>query len=763
MRAKFLFFVLMLLSYILVLFVLETVEFKAQADTVSSAEMYPKAPYVRADVIRQHSQAKPVYTSPVVGDASVTPFQTYRSSALNDVHRTQGYASVNAPYAMRVKQSTEVPQSFNYVMPLRPVAQAKGMVTDQQMNYSFDDNNAFAQRFARKSAQADIPMINPDNPDDEVLNPLPLSGDVFVLLTLMCMYIVLRSMREWRKKRKVVAVYRSNGIGIKSLRRLSIVFVLLTIHSAMLSNNLRISKLSVEAKDTLAKTRDIRFDIAWDNSWRVNEGPANYDAAWVFMKYSTDQGMTWKHAHLSNAANVSGTGTAAQMVSGLLNPSAAYHQQNNPVLGVFVQRASMGTGVFTNAGARLRWNYGDNGVLNTEHVMLKVFAIEMVYVTQGSFYVGDGSETKVAGNLSDASNKKQPFRITSEEVITLGGTARGNLGSNERQGMLPEAPDDFSSSSTKLLPKAYPKGFNGFYMMKYELTQQQYVDFLNTLTRVQQNERTFTDLAPGVTAITNRYVMSNTPVMKYRNSIRCDATISATAPIRFYCDANGNGIGGEEADGQAVACNFINWPDGLAFADWAGLRPMTELEFTKASRGPVLPVKGEYSWGTSHVSEMKLSLINKSTASERIAVGFNTINGNAVYNQSFAEPVKVGVFAASIANNGRVTAGASFYGIMELSGNLWERTVMLGAESGRNFTGVHGNGMLSERGNANQAFWPGTQNAEVKEEKGGFRGGALEHAAERMRVSDRNSASLFSSTVRYQTRGFRAVRSIKID
>ena len=31
--------------------------------------------------------------------------------------------------------------------------------------------------------------------------------------------------------------------------------------------------------------------------------------------------------------------------------------------------------------------------------------------------------------------------------------------------------------------------------------------------------------------------------------------------------------------------NWISWDDGLAFADWAGLRPMTELEFTKAARG----------------------------------------------------------------------------------------------------------------------------------------------------------------------------------
>ena len=34
-------------------------------------------------------------------------------------------------------------------------------------------------------------------------------------------------------------------------------------------------------------------------------------------------------------------------------------------------------------------------------------------------------------------------------------------------------------------------------------------------------------------------------------------------------------------------------------------------------------------------------------------------------------PLRVGIFAANSLNTGRITAGASYYGIMELSGNLW--------------------------------------------------------------------------------------------
>ncbi len=50
------------------------------------------------------------------------------------------------------------------------------------------------------------------------------------------------------------------------------------------------------------------------------------------------------------------------------------------------------------------------------------------------------------------------------------------------------------------------------------------------------------------------------------------------------------------------ACNRVLWHDGATYADWAGLRPMTELECEKACRGPVYPVTGEYAWGNTTFS-----------------------------------------------------------------------------------------------------------------------------------------------------------------
>ena len=55
--------------------------------------------------------------------------------------------------------------------------------------------------------------------------------------------------------------------------------------------------------------------------------------------------------------------------------------------------------------------------------------------------------------------------------------------------------------------------------------------------------------------------------------------------------------------GRKSKCLFyMCWADCATYADWAGLRPMTELEFEKACRGPLKPVPDEYAWGTAAVA-----------------------------------------------------------------------------------------------------------------------------------------------------------------
>ena len=111
-------------------------------------------------------------------------------------------------------------------------------------------------------------------------------------------------------------------------------------------------------------------------------------------------------------------------------------------------------------------------------------------------------------------------------------------------------------------------------------------------------------------------------------------------------------------------------------------------------------------------------------------------NANYWYTRGSIGPMRVGIFAANSSNSGRITAGASYYGIMELSGNLWERPVTIGNATGRGFTGLHGNGALDPSGAANVSNWPGTDAVGA-----GFRGGNWSIVAAYLCVSNRGIAA----------------------
>ena len=426
-------------------------------------------------------------------------------------------------------------------------------------------------------------------------------------------------------------------------------------------------------------------------------------------------------------------------------------------MGVFIYRSasSQGRGTLSTAGVKLQWAITFSNVDPQSHnIKLEVFALEMVRIPAGAFSVGDGTATTVTGQFSTA-GATTPFNIASENAITLG---PGGLGNRSHSGMA--TADDFTdaaapSAAPVNLPAAFPKGYQAFYIMKYDLTQGQYRDFLNTLTRTQQNQRAGngTTLASGTTSVTNRYVMPNTNIAaniasgsNYRNGIRCDATIHATNPIIFYCDFNGNGIPNEPTDGEFIACNYLSWPDLIAYADWAGLRPMTELEYEKACRGTANPIAGEYAFGSATATASASGPTNSGANNETATNG-----GNCLYSGGVAGPVRSGFAATS--SSSRYSAGASFYGVMELSGNLWKRPVTVGNATGRLFTGLHGNGALDANGNADVSLWPGTGAT-----GSGFRGGNWGNVATYARVSDRYYAAN-TDAFRSYTLGVRLART----
>lgn len=573
--------------------------------------------------------------------------------------------------------------------------------------------------------------------------------------------------------------------------------------SGLWANNLTIGPSHLIGYDDVAGTVDIRFDISWQNSWRVSTAPSNWDAAWVFVKFrvgTTDPTRTgvnsvgttlnvgsttglrigmpvirtagtgaipantvitaipngtqvtlsaaptvallgatvrfiriWEHARLANDAGHFAP-PGATIRTGRITPTAAYNATTNYGVGAFIYRSANGTGTFTANDVKLRWNHASQGLNASSEVEVCAYGHEMVYVTGGSFRVGSGAGSGIYGEFYTYPNVSNTYLIGSEATIVVG-TSNGNL--YYSSGTFYQPGDQLGP-----IPAAYPKGTVAFYCMKYELTQGDYVNFLNKLTRQQQDSRTATALPTTTTTVTNRYVMSNTSTISHRNGIRCNATLVANEPISFYCDLNGTGVGHEATDGQWVACNHIRWSDLSAYLDWSGLRPMTELEGEKACRGPLAPVLNEFAWGTTTIASTTYSLTNTGSANERVSSGYATNRGNAAYSATVPYtygPLRSGIFPHHTSNSGRITSGAGYYGAMNLSGNLGELTITVGRPLGRAFTGMHGNGSLNQAGTHDTAGWPTTNTGFNK--GWGQRGGSFQDGLDGIRVSYRFSAA----------------------
>jgi formylglycine-generating enzyme required for sulfatase activity len=281
--------------------------------------------------------------------------------------------------------------------------------------------------------------------------------------------------------------------------------------------------------------------------------------------------------------------------------------------------------------------------------------------------------------------------------------------------------DDFNNATSKILPASFPKGFKAFYCMKYEISQEQYMVFLNKLNYTQQAIRTQLITPPNSPAGTNVLTFFGTP---YRNGVDVMVPgVDPGTPAVYACNLNNNGTYNEPDDGQNIACNNISWGDMTAYLDWAALRPMTELEFEKACRGNQAPVAEEFAWGNTNIN-FTSGVINNGMASEAISDPNANCN-NSYWDPAQGGPVRVGCFGQGTGT--RQATGGSYFGLMEMSGNLWERTITVGSPAGRTFTGVHGDGKLTnvlvlgiyEIGDANVPGWP------LSDAIGsGFRGGS---------------------------------------
>ena len=228
-----------------------------------------------------------------------------------------------------------------------------------------------------------------------------------------------------------------------------------------------------------------------------------------------------------------------------------------------------------------------------------------------------------------------------------------------------QSSNDYIGDKTGTIPASFPKGIAPFYIMKYEPTQGQYATFLNSLS-INQSQ--------------NRANFGGKNYYKLRGSI-------------YYKE------GQYMAKVPSAPCNHMSWDDAMAFADWAGLRPMTEFEFTKAARGPATPKKGEFPWGTNSKEQIQRVVAENST--------LIMLNG---WEES------------KLSDETKAMFGASFYWVMDLAGSLWERVITIGHPKGRAFLGTHGDGKLTNYGFATNDDWP----KGIEETGGfGFRGGGF--------------------------------------
>ena len=529
---------------------------------------------------------------------------------------------------------------------------------------------------------------------------------------------------------------------------------------------------------------EVTFDLSWSGSWRAKwTEPAetsithkpieveNWDAAWVFVKFLPEKDSIksiernhWQHATLAPDPSLH------VMPAGATN-TLRVSEDGSRGIGVFIYRDAIGHGANTFKGVKLRWQHGA-GKVDPTKAAVRVYAIPMVYVPEGPCKVGSGYPTGIsrfsdgpdmplnrhdweaAMMLPDGSWTKQdwgsltegswrggpsiPFLVDAEwsGPVQEGTRAR-------RIGILPgqlwaththaeqfhDAIPRLSSGTT--LNDDYPTGYDTVYCMKYDITQGQYTDFLNSLPPDVAAGRAFCAKPPPAKVFTGRYYGSN-PILadaepacelgasegtgdRHKNEIKIDRgpgcepytiveygglTITSPKtdePAKIPTGAGSDGAGKRDLlDGDEpkdaiidafvkdvttrdkdkaeakiarppvfeVRCPFrrgaVAGEDAQAFAVWAGLRQMTQLEQSKLVYGP-REVARPYCFDLS---------TNKPPSPATIAfqdIGLPTeryANGETNHYPINYLLTRVGIRAT--ADSDQTTAGATYWGILDL-------------------------------------------------------------------------------------------------
>lgn len=504
-----------------------------------------------------------------------------------------------------------------------------------------------------------------------------------------------------------------------------IILLFIISQGELFANGITIQKVSLTDTNRTTKTVMIRFSITWENSWRDS---INWDAAWIFVKFREPKDSVWKYRHLtlSDAGSMPGTGNTTMKF--------AFSDDRK---GVFYYRAAMGSGNVKMDSVKLSWNYGADNVQLIDSVELKLFATEMVYIPTGSFALGDGNGSNKSYNSFQLKNAPNNYAVITDRWSPLINTKNGtNLSGDDDAALYSNGMRiaglnglDLNGDRNAELPD-FPTGYRSFYCMKYDVTQGQYGDFLNTLSlRDTSLGSMFFPDTTRLKRINPKYKMALSMLDPFYNGIPLDpkrhTVILDSVQAKYIVGRP------DRAYGQGNETSYIS------FADWAGLRPMSEMEYEKAARGPLAPIYKTYTqdpnwnadttrgwsgfdwaWG----NDTAIARLNTSSGNNNGILAYSGVeNGTETFNnynkykryfnptgntgpldisRSFTGgdqgtgPYRVGIFATD--SSDRITSGASYYGIMDLSKNVSKMLGNAGNARGRTLSyKKHGDGILN--------------------------------------------------------------------
>ena len=462
------------------------------------------------------------------------------------------------------------------------------------------------------------------------------------------------------------------------------------------SNALQLTNMSV---DQAAGT--VTFDVEWRNSWRVSTVPFNWDAAWVFVKFrqcGSSPTTQWTHGQVNTSVGAHSFGNLEPVLADGSGVGIDPAPEN---LGVMLRRSTVG--VFPNAGATTITLALSNLPGTGTDIDIKVFGVEMVFIPQESFALGgDG------GGRQEWRGPTGTTNISSENAVTLQ-----------------------DGSQTYNVPASYPKGFDAYHIMKYEISQGQYAAFMNTINATAQSAH-----------------------YQGTNNRRHALTNTGAPPNSFVSNR------------EDRANNYMGWRDISAYLDWAALRPMSELEYEKAGRGQGAVVVNEAAWGSTVLNNAQ-TISSTSPPEDGTEIIISPSNANVAYsNVSYSGgdggrgPLRVGIFAQPT-DSTREATGASYYGVMELSGNIYETVIPVSDNAMGVFQDVWGDGVLTSGGDHDVADWPGAGAFNTASDGNrwiGYRGGSYQSNDDRIRLADRYRVYWDPDRVDNRERGGRGVR-----